>query len=121
MLVHGVRGSQLPREEMSEEELEVYGVDWEGLHDDRLLRSQRTNNSIGEGWSSWVGRTGPPDHLNEVPLNSPTSGALTPRDAEVINEPLQDLSNSADHDDTDRRSLWLFALGHARSVRGDIF
>jgi len=28
MLVHGVRGDQLPDEDLTEEELEVYGVDW---------------------------------------------------------------------------------------------
>ncbi|EPQ50124.1 hypothetical protein GLOTRDRAFT_67157, partial [Gloeophyllum trabeum ATCC 11539] len=30
MYVHGVRGDQLPEENLNEEELEVYGVDWEG-------------------------------------------------------------------------------------------
>ena len=34
MIVHGVRGDQLPEDELSEEVLEVYRVDWEGLHDD---------------------------------------------------------------------------------------
>ena len=32
MLVHGVCGDQLPEDELHEDELEVYGVDWEGLH-----------------------------------------------------------------------------------------
>ncbi|KAJ7670247.1 hypothetical protein B0H17DRAFT_1209474 [Mycena rosella] len=32
MLVNGVRGNQLPVDEvLNEEELEVYGIDWEGL------------------------------------------------------------------------------------------
>ena len=30
MLVHGVCGDQLPEDELHQEELEVYGVDWEG-------------------------------------------------------------------------------------------
>ena len=30
MLVHGVCSDQLPEEAMTEEEIEVYGVDWEG-------------------------------------------------------------------------------------------
>ena len=66
MIVHGVWGDQLPEDELSEEELEVNGVDWEGLQDDQLLWSQRENNSTDEGWSSWVGQQGPPAHLNEV-------------------------------------------------------
>ncbi|KAJ7813533.1 hypothetical protein B0H14DRAFT_3477833 [Mycena olivaceomarginata] len=60
MLVHGVRGNQLPAEEiLSAEELEVYGIDWAGLRDDDLLASQRSNNPIAEGASSWVGQVGP--------------------------------------------------------------
>lgn len=118
-LVHGVRGTQMP-ENMTDEELEVYGVDWEGLHDDRLLRSQQRNNSTSEGWSSWVGRTGPPEHLNEVPLHSPTSIALTANDAEGISQ-MFDGSLSYSANDNDRISLWLHALGYARSVRSDLF
>ena len=39
-MVHGICGDQLPEEVMSDEDLEVYGVDWEGLHDEQLLRSE---------------------------------------------------------------------------------
>ncbi|KAF8208063.1 hypothetical protein K438DRAFT_1574451 [Mycena galopus ATCC 62051] len=61
MLVNGVRGNQLPEEEpLSEEELEVYGIDWSGLREDDLLASQQANNPIGEGATSWIGRVGPP-------------------------------------------------------------
>ncbi|KAJ7120403.1 hypothetical protein C8R44DRAFT_623637 [Mycena epipterygia] len=70
-LVHGARGHALV-DELPEEELEVYGVNWEGLHDDALLQSQRNNNRAESGWNSWIGRTGPPEHLNEVPIESPT-------------------------------------------------
>lgn len=120
-LVYGVRGDQLPQEEeMGEEELEVYGVDWEGLREDRLLQSQQENNPMTEGWSSWVGRSGPPDHLNEVPLYSPTSDVLTASEIEgFLAEMAGRFSNSAD--DADRSALWLHCLGHARSIRGDIF
>ena len=45
MIVHGIRGHQLPVE-LSNEELEVYGVDWEALIDERLLQSQRNNNFL---------------------------------------------------------------------------
>ncbi|KAF8164424.1 hypothetical protein BJ912DRAFT_863836 [Pholiota molesta] len=70
MLVHGVRGSDLT-EVMSAEELEVYGIDWEGLRDDRILHSQQLNNDIEEGETSWLGHRGPPERLNEVLVDSP--------------------------------------------------
>ncbi|KAF8886368.1 hypothetical protein BD779DRAFT_1611784 [Infundibulicybe gibba] len=67
MLVHGVRGDQLPDEPaMSTEELEVYGVDWEGLYDSAVLHAHQANNIQQEGATSWVGRIGPPEHLNEL-------------------------------------------------------
>ncbi|KAF8174169.1 hypothetical protein K438DRAFT_1610186 [Mycena galopus ATCC 62051] len=62
MLINGVRGNQLPDDAMSEEELEVYGIDWEGLRDDALLDSQQRNNPSAEGATSWVGRIGPINH-----------------------------------------------------------
>lgn len=55
MLIHSIHGNQLPEEYLTEEELEVYGVDWEGLHDEQLLCSQGANNPMHKGWSSWVG------------------------------------------------------------------
>ncbi|KAJ6501015.1 hypothetical protein DFH09DRAFT_1252122 [Mycena vulgaris] len=65
MLVNGVRGNQLPAEKnLSEEELEVYGIDWAGLRDDTLLASQRENNPMSEGATSWIGRVGPPPLSN---------------------------------------------------------
>ncbi|KAJ7769386.1 hypothetical protein B0H16DRAFT_1238581, partial [Mycena metata] len=69
-LVHGVHGHALTAD-LSEEELEVYGVDWEGLYDDTFLHSQRENNAEETGWTSWLGQVGPPEHLNEVPVESP--------------------------------------------------
>ena len=44
MLVHGLRGDQLPdfvEPHMTDEELEVYGVDWEALQNDHILESAR--------------------------------------------------------------------------------
>ncbi|KAF8055696.1 hypothetical protein FPV67DRAFT_1567427 [Lyophyllum atratum] len=74
MIVHGVRGYQLPRLDdstMTEEELEVFGMDWEGLREDNLLQSREANNPRNEDSGSWLGRVGPPEHLNEVPLHAP--------------------------------------------------
>ncbi|KAJ7846578.1 hypothetical protein B0H14DRAFT_3086265 [Mycena olivaceomarginata] len=64
MYVNGVHSDQLPpkEENLNEEELEVYGIDWQGL----------CNN----GSSSWVGRTGPPPDLSQVAVQLPT-GTLT--------------------------------------------
>ena len=50
MIVHGLRGAQLPSDVLSEEEIELYGVDWEGLHDEGLLQSRQSNNPESEGW-----------------------------------------------------------------------
>jgi hypothetical protein len=72
MLVHGIRGDQIPQHEnLTEEEIEVYGVDWAALQDDHILRSVRACSS-DEGSTSWIGNTGPPSNLNEVSLNAPT-------------------------------------------------
>ncbi len=85
MLVHGIRGTRLPLpttntadENLTAEELEVYGVDWEALRDDRLLQSQEEGNA-DEGFTSWVGRQGPPQNLNEVRLDPPRARCLSNR------------------------------------------
>lgn len=70
MIVHGVRGDPL-NDAMGDEELEVYGVDWEALRDDSVRAMHAANNPITEGWTSWIGRSGPPEHLNEVVLEAP--------------------------------------------------
>src|SRR5882762_3683013 len=79
MLVRGVWGEQVA-DEVTGEELEVYGVDWEALVDDRFLHSRETNNLTDEGWSSWLGNNGPPNHLNMVEVEPPAG----PHEADVI-------------------------------------
>ncbi len=63
MFVRGIRGTQLPLastatvDDMTDEELEVYGVDWEALRDDRVLQSQRSDEgSHLLGWAVWSAR-----------------------------------------------------------------
>ncbi|KAF8130514.1 hypothetical protein K438DRAFT_1912022 [Mycena galopus ATCC 62051] len=92
MYVNGVRGDQLPaaEENFDEEELEVYGIDWQGLRDDGVLRSQAQNNSHAEGSSSWVGRTGPPPDLSQV-IVQPPMGTLT--DEEIFKTSLESVIN----------------------------
>lgn len=70
MLVNGVHGADL---ELTEEEIEVHGIDWDGLTSETLRDSERDNNPGGESATrtSWVGRIGPPDNLNEVVVDSP--------------------------------------------------
>lgn len=73
MLTNGVRGAGILEDTMSEEELEVYGVDWEGLQEDHLLASLDRGLSRDGETSSWVGQVGPPARLSEVWVESPDS------------------------------------------------
>lgn len=79
MMVHGVRGDALSNDELSDEELEVYGVDWEGLVDEQLLQSQQNNNFHTEGSSSWI-RAGPPDttQMSNIQFDPPLGPNDTP-------------------------------------------
>jgi hypothetical protein len=114
MFVHGLRGNQLPAEQdLDDDELEVYGVDWEGLLDDQLMNSQRGNNSIAEEWSSWIGQVGPPDNLNEVPVDSPPR-PLTDQQMESLDLALPPWPERPT--DTDITLRWTIALGYARAI-----
>ena len=117
MMVHGICGDQLPEEVMSDEDLEVYGVDWKGLHDEQLLHSQRQNNSIHEGSTSWIGHTGPPQNLNEVSVYAPLSDALTSDELVGLAETIHPWYGLPEN----RLSVWSYGLGYARGVRGDVF
>lgn len=119
MLVHGVRGHQLSdNDSMSEEELEVFGVDWEGLEDNSLLLSRQANNPDDERPSSWIGRRGPPEHLNEVNLEAP--GLPVPLDeVETIYTSVSPWIGCTNEGDIDM--LWCNGLLFARSVYGNIF
>ncbi|KAJ7436552.1 hypothetical protein FB451DRAFT_1061692 [Mycena latifolia] len=116
-LVHGAHGHALV-DDMPEEELEVYGVDWEGLQDDAILQSQRSNNTAENGWSSWIGRSGPPDHLNEVPVESPT-GPFGPQELEHLDAviaPWQGLASNSDIVE-----LWTNALACCCTMNANVF
>ncbi|KAJ6505876.1 hypothetical protein C8R47DRAFT_1192483 [Mycena vitilis] len=121
MLANGVRGNQLPAEEvLSEEELEVYGIDWAGLRDDDLLASQRANNSMGEGASLWVVRVGPPPlgDLSSVVVEPPAGLLEEGQDLYLYNSVVHLLGSAQDEDCI---NVWATALAHARSIRPDIF
>ncbi|KAG8916566.1 hypothetical protein FRC02_003747 [Tulasnella sp. 418] len=66
-LALGLRGDYLTAEQLRE-----FGVDWSALDDDVLVVSNMANNPRDEGVTSWVGRVGPPEHLNEVRVDDPT-------------------------------------------------
>ncbi|KAF8188498.1 hypothetical protein K438DRAFT_1907429 [Mycena galopus ATCC 62051] len=103
-----------------EEELEVYGIDWEGLHNDTLLDSQQRNNPSAEGATSWVGCIGPPalTDLSSV-IVEPPPGTMGEDELITLYNAVQHLLGSAD--DNDCITLWLFALAHVRVVRPDLF
>ncbi|KAF8122633.1 hypothetical protein K438DRAFT_1913379 [Mycena galopus ATCC 62051] len=109
MYVNGVRGNQLPQEEedLGEDELEVYGIDW-----------QAQNNSSTEGSSSSVGRTGPPPDLSQVIVQPPV-GTLTEQEATNLYNSFSHLIGSAH--DGDIILLWNQALAHVRVLYPDVF
>lgn len=114
MLVHGVRGT----DPVSHEELEVFGVDWEALRDDNLLESRQDNNPPDEGTSSWIGRVGPPERLNEVSVEPPT-GPFSAAEMEVLETTLGHLAGAVA--DAEVTNLWTQALILARQMHGDLF
>ncbi|KAJ7504931.1 hypothetical protein B0H11DRAFT_1709235 [Mycena galericulata] len=116
-LVHGVRGHAVP-EDLPEDELEVYGVDWEGLHDEALLQSQRSNNGSESGWTSWLGRIGPPEHLKEVPVEPP-QGPFGPQELEALDNAISVWRGLAS--DSDVVALWINALACCRTLNRILF
>ncbi|KAJ7053160.1 hypothetical protein C8F01DRAFT_996937 [Mycena amicta] len=120
MYVCGVRGDELPaaEEDLSEEELEVFGIDWQGLRDDAILESQRQNNPLDENSTSWLGRTGPPTDLSHVAVDPPI-GTLTEEEVERLVEMAAPLMGSAENEDI--TALWSQALATVRSWYPDVF
>jgi hypothetical protein len=118
MFVHGVRGDQLPDSDMTNEELEVFGVDWEALQDEHLLHSQQTNNSDVEGWTSWVGQVGPPANLSEVVVEPPT-GPMHATEVQVLQANLEAWIGSPN--DEDVVALWVHGLAFAHILYPNLF
>ncbi|KAF8234958.1 hypothetical protein L208DRAFT_1259042 [Tricholoma matsutake] len=118
MLVHGVRGDALPGDDdMNQEELEVFGVDWEALRDENILQSQRHNNDIQEQPDTWLGRLGPPPNLNEVEVNAP--------EAPLTSVEIQSIDNAVSlwaglGDDNSVTQIWINGLA-TRNLRPSLF
>ena len=118
MMIHGICGDQLPEEVMSDEDIEVYGVNWEGLYDDELLCLQRQNNSPREGSTSWIGQMGP-QHLNEVPVHTPSSGALTSDELVGLAETVHPWYGLPG--DENMVLCWTYGHGYVRAIWGGVF
>lgn len=120
MYVHGVRGSQLPNEEnLSPDDMEVYGVDWEGLQDDHLLRARSSNNPDSEEATSWI-QGGPPprERMNEIVVEPPTE-LLSVDELDYINRHVPVVIEELSEGEISR--MWRAGLIAARSLRSDIF
>jgi hypothetical protein len=115
MLVQGVRGDPVS---MSDAEMEVYGVDWEALHDDALLESRQENTPADEGSTSWIGRVGPPERLNEVNIEPP-SGPSSTLEIQALEAALGHLAGAVD--DAAVANLWTEAIILARQMRPSLF
>ncbi|KAJ3884750.1 hypothetical protein GG344DRAFT_60180 [Lentinula edodes] len=117
MITNGLRGESLDEVAMTDEELEVFGLDWEGLRDEALLRSLRRNYS-NEGSSSWLGQRGPPPELNQVVVNPPPD-LFMPEQLAHMDEQLQGFARGPQVEDVVH--LWTTALAIARSTSSNLF
>lgn len=118
MLVHGIRGHQLIDDiNLSPDELEVYGIDWEALRDDRLLSSRQENNPHYEDGSSWL-QVGPPANMNEVTVEIPI-GPLSVDQAHYLDSQLALLSE--DMSDSGILIRWNTALAICCSLHPNDF
>ncbi|KAJ3817199.1 hypothetical protein EV361DRAFT_806431 [Lentinula raphanica] len=118
MLVEGLRGDSLDGFAMSDQELEVFGIDWEGLQDGALLQSLRRNYAHEEGANTWLGRHGPPPTLNEVQVDPP-SGSMTAEDVQALDILIQSMArdrrDSEESEDEYHTRLWCTALAYAQA------
>jgi hypothetical protein len=120
MMVHGIRGDTLPNDDMSQEELEVFGVDWEALRDENILTSQRDNNDPFEQPDTWLGRVGPPPNLNEVQVNAPEVPlSLTVMEIQSIDNAVSSWTGLGD--DHSITQTWIHGLATAWTLRPGLF
>ncbi|KAJ8094099.1 hypothetical protein PM082_023307 [Marasmius tenuissimus] len=117
MLVHSFRGDNLQSFPMTEDDLELFGVDWEGLHNETLLRTLHQNYSQ-DGATSWIGNRGPPPSLNDIPVNPPPCLMSSEETAALLHH-IEPLPRSSQQDHI--RNLWINGLAYARHIRPDEF
>ena len=118
MITNGIRGDFIS-DSLSDEELEIYGIDWAAYRDEQVLRSVRENAS--EPASSWIGQAGPPPNLNEVPLYSPAGPATAGTGS--TDQFLQEVAGIfvADGGEVTIPLAWSHALVTAHSTFGNVF
>jgi hypothetical protein len=114
MLVHGVRGDAIPSDDLTAAELETYGIDWAAYRDGAILQSVR-QHARNEPASSWVGQTGPPQNLNEVPLYPPPA----PFPDNSVDGLLEAAAGNGQ--DYSIPGAWFRALAFAHANFGDMF
>ncbi|KAJ3826433.1 hypothetical protein F5880DRAFT_1476277 [Lentinula raphanica] len=118
MLAQGMRGDSLNQYAMNNEELEMFGVDWEGLRDEDLLSSLRQNYAHEQGHNTWLGQHGPPERLNSVEVEPP-SGSMTADEVQLMDEALRSITRSPNEGDV--VNLWRSALIYARVTHPHAF
>ncbi|KAJ3749811.1 hypothetical protein EV360DRAFT_97725 [Lentinula raphanica] len=114
MLANGLRGDPVDQYAMSDDELEVFGVDWEGLQNEALLQSLRRNYAHEQGSNTWLGRSGPPEHLNEVRVDPP-SGLMMAHEIQALDDILLTIPRRSNDIDL-ITNIWRTALVFTCSV-----
>ena len=115
MHVHGVQGENLG-DMMDMDELEVYGIDWEALHDDNLHESHLINNSIREQETSWISCIRPPPELNEVRVESPNTLFNMQEELNQVYMSIQPWIGRSDNESV--AQAWMHALAVAQQITG---
>jgi hypothetical protein len=82
-----------------------------------ILHSNRANNTTEQGWTSWVGRTGPPEALNKVTVDPPM-GPMLPEEIEALDQALLQWRNNGD---VDVIYLWTQGLAYVWVMYGNQF
>ncbi|KAE9384545.1 hypothetical protein BT96DRAFT_842022 [Gymnopus androsaceus JB14] len=116
MLVYGLRGDSLD-EHLTDEELELFGVDWDAYYEDAVLRQLRSNYA-NESASSWLQRQGPPPELNRVVVTAP-SAVLSQEQVDFLDSVVAEIPRSSSTNDV--VTLWTQALVVARLLHPDHF
>ncbi|KAE9383831.1 hypothetical protein BT96DRAFT_960972 [Gymnopus androsaceus JB14] len=116
MLVHGLRGDSLD-EHLTDEELELFGIDWDAYQEDAVLR-QLHSNYANESTSSWLQRQGPPSELSEVIVTTPYA-VLSLDQTEFLDTAVAGVPRSSSA--VNVFTLWTQALVIARILQPDHF
>ncbi|PPR06480.1 hypothetical protein CVT24_002566 [Panaeolus cyanescens] len=122
MTTHGDRGVNV-EEVMTPEELEVYGIDWEGLDDDEVRISRQVNNPFNEEESTWttthLANQSLPANLSEVRVDDPFDNQDGPVNIAHLHHllgPYLSLSAFQGTDVLSRVHLWTTALACAQQL-----